>query len=83
MTRRGEPIRYARLGGSVNPGISFNSAFLELEAACAAGLDFFRWMSDEYPKWFKIKVIAWFNMHKLVESHTQSAIAEDMKRKNK
>lgn len=47
--------------------------FLEWEAATSAGLNLWLWESSLYTKAFKVKVIAWYNLHKLVESHQSDA----------
>ena len=81
MTRHGEPIRNARVKGSVDPGISHSLAFAEVEAAVAARLDLWKWEQNMYPGWFKAKIIAWYNLHNLVEVHREAAIAEKSKSK--
>lgn len=70
-----------RVLDSVDPHISHNNSFLEMEAAAAAGLDLWQWENGEYPKWFRVRIVAWYNMHNLVELHRQDAVARHMRRK--
>ena len=56
-------------------------AFNEYEAATAAGLDLWKWESSDYPRWFKAKVVAWYNLHNLVDAHTQDAATRELRRK--
>ncbi len=86
MTRRGVPIKDLRLKRGVDPGISYSSSFGEMEAASAAGLDFFRWMLGDpkpYPNFFKAQVLAWYELHQLVAAHTQEAVADAEEREAK
>jgi len=55
--------------------------FLGYEAAVAAGVDLWAWETGVYPKWFRAKVIAWYNLHKAVIIHSESAAAEKAKSK--
>lgn len=76
MTVDGEPIRTRGLKnprnfGRLNWDASLN--FLEWEAATAAGLDLWRWEQGEYPKRFRARVMAWYNLHNLLDTHRRDA----------
>lgn len=84
MKRRGLPIADHPLqGGGVNPGIQFNPAFGEWEAATAAGLDMYKWETAVYPTWFMARVITWHKYHILVDVHTQDAINRKASRRKR
>lgn len=74
VERWGVPIEFYPLK---NPGkasgITYSSSFGEWEAAHGARLDLWKWENNEYPNWFKARVVAWWNDHQLVESHRQDA----------
>jgi hypothetical protein len=58
--------------------------FAEWEAAIAAGAtldELYKWDSGGYTRTFKSKVIAWHNMHSLVELHKSDAAERAAKRK--
>lgn len=75
MTRNGEDIRTYPLKDAVASGIMNSMQFLEWEAATAAGLNLWLWENNGYTKAFKVKVIAWYNLHGLVQSHQSDAAA--------
>ncbi len=75
MTRNGEDIRQYPLRDAVSAGIAHSIQFLEWEAATAAGLNLWFWESNRYSKAFKVKVIAWYNLHGLVQAHQSDASA--------
>ena len=50
--------------------------FEEWQAAADSGLDLYKWYNDEYPRQFKVMVIAFNNLRRLVEMHTQDAVAK-------
>ena len=68
---------------SVNPHISYGRTFEEWEAATSANLDLWRWVNDEYPAWFKVKVVAFNRLRVLVELHKSDAVAKKSKQKMK
>lgn len=76
MARHGEPIRNVYLSGGVDPDISYAMPFVEWEAANAAGLSLWDWECGRYSKDFKVRVIAWYNLHQLVQSHIEDAAAK-------
>mgnify|MGYP001158989645 FL=1 len=49
--------------------------FAEWEAAVAAGLNLWDWDQNRYPKQFKVKVLAWYELHNLVQAHIEDARA--------
>jgi hypothetical protein len=77
------PIREISVRDAVDPRIGYSVSFGEWEAAHAAGLDLWKWEQGEYPRWFRTRVIAWHNMHSLIELHKQDALSRSMKAKSK
>lgn len=73
VTRYGLDIRTVPLKDAIDAGVQHSMKFLEWEAAHESGLDLYKWETGIYPKAFKVKVIAWYNMHNLVEAHRQDA----------
>jgi len=71
---RREPITSVRLPDAINPGITYSNSFAEWEAAQAAGLNLWDWEHGGYTKYFKVKVLAWYKLHSLVEAHTKAAV---------
>lgn len=54
--------------------------YSEWEAAIAAGAsldDLEKWDRGGFPVQFKAKVVAWFNLHSLIELHSNDAMARD------
>lgn len=47
--------------------------FTEWEAAHAANCDLWRWHCNEYPTAFKARVMAWYELHNLVQLHQHDA----------
>lgn len=82
-TRFGRPIKEVEVKNSVDPKISYSMSFGEWEAAHAARLDLWKWEMNEYPPWFKARVIAWHRTHDLIEMHKQDALAESINRRSK
>lgn len=83
MTRAGVDIREYPLKDAVDPGIGYNMAYAEMDACVSANLDPWRWECGEYSQSFKAKVVAWSNMHKLIGSHVEDAVARKAARKGK
>lgn len=73
MKRKGSPIEQAGIKNAVDPGITFSAHFQEWQAGTAAGLSMWQWETGEYPTWFKAKVMAWYELHNLVELHKRDA----------
>ena len=48
-------------------------SFEQWEAAAAAGLDLWRWDNNEYPRRFMARVVAWHELHALIELHKGDA----------
>jgi len=48
--------------------------FAEYEACITAGLDLDKWVNRKYSKMFMADVVAWYQLHGLVESHRQDAV---------
>jgi hypothetical protein len=57
--------------------------YAEWEACVSSGLDLWAWATDMYPKWFKVKVIAFHNLRGIVKSHVEQAEADELDRKKK
>ena len=60
--------------------------YAEFDAAIAAGAtldELYKLEQGEYPKKFRARVVAWHNLHKAIEGHSNDAVAEDIKRKSK
>jgi hypothetical protein len=54
--------------------------FVEWDAALSANLDLWKWELGIYPKWFKVRVIAFHNMRNVVATHTEDQKAIEMER---
>jgi hypothetical protein len=57
----------------------------EWEAIIAAGAtldELQKWDAGGYPISFKAKVIAWYNLHKLVELHASDAVSRETERRS-
>lgn len=70
----------------MDTGIQTGMGFAEWEAAIAAGAtleDLHKWDTGLYPRSFKVKVIAWYNMHSLIELHKSDAIERASKPKTR
>jgi len=72
VTRFGEPITDVAIK-TITHGIKYEYPFFEYEAAAAAHLDLWRWEENEYPNWFKAKVMAWYKLHGMIEAHIADA----------
>lgn len=82
IERHGIPIQDYIIRSSVNPGIKYSDSFAEIEACVAAGLDLWKWENCEYSDSFKIRVVAWYQMHNVVSQHIEDARQEDYKRQS-
>ena len=84
VRRHGRPIAEILLPDGVDPGITYNTSFVEWEAAHAAGLDLLKWdKHGGYPAYFRAKILAWYKGHNLVKAHTQAAMNKKMASKTK
>lgn len=55
--------------------------FLEWEAAVAAGAGLDELMKlEQYPSWFRGKLVAWHELHNLVQTHQQDAATQAAKK---
>ena len=68
---------------AVDPHISYSRSFGEWEAAVAVGLDLWKWENNEYPRWFKARVLAFHKCRNLIELHSQDAVARKAKKGGK
>ncbi len=78
VLKSGSPIGEAVIRGAVDPHISYSMHFAEWNAAIAAGAtleELFKLEAGEYPKWFRARLIAWKNLHDLIQTHTEAARA--------
>jgi hypothetical protein len=50
-------------------------SFAEWQACTGCGLDLWAWESGVYPRWFKVRIMAFYNLTNLIELHTQDALA--------
>lgn len=72
--------------GSVDPHISYSMTFLEWEAANAANAtlqELYDLSMGKYPVWFRARLIAWYQMHRLVKMHEEAASSEAAAKKGK
>ena len=58
-------------------------SYLEYEACTECGLDLWKWESNAYPHWFKVRVVGFYNMSKLVKAHSEDAVSQKMKQKDR
>jgi hypothetical protein len=82
VTKNGRPVREVSVRGSINTGITYGIDFLGLEAAVAAGLDIWKWEQRLYPKWFMVRVVAWYNIRNKVHMIEEAAVAAKVKSKS-
>lgn len=83
VRRNGSEIENVHVRGSVSPNITYSIQFAEWEACNGAGLNLWEWESNIYPLPFKVKVMAWWKNHNLVNLHTQDEVNKKSKNKNK
>lgn len=83
MTRSGIPIEDYPVKHGVNVNITYSPAYAELEACIAANLDPWRWERGAYSVPFKAKIIAWHQLHQLIELNAQDAVQRKANRKRK
>lgn len=81
--RNGKPIQKVGLRDAVDTGIQYNLYFETYEAVVAAGLDLERYERGGYDASFVARVVAWHRAHKMIEQHSEQAVAQHMKRKRR
>jgi hypothetical protein len=55
--------------------------FVGYEAASAAGLDLWKWEMHQYDHLFRAKIVAWYNLHRLVQAHSDDAAYDKSEQK--
>lgn len=58
-------------------------SYAEFDAAIAAGAsldELFKWTTGGYPRSFKVKVLAWHNLHNAIEMHKSDAMERSAQR---
>jgi len=84
VTRKGIDIRqHAFAEKGVDTGIGYGMLYKEFEACVEAGLSLEKWFGGEYDLRFMAKVIAWWQLRRLISSHTSDAEAQELKAKSK
>lgn len=83
MRRNRIPIRRHYLKSDIRVGITYAESYTEASACVSAGLDYYKWRTDEYPVWFKGEVVAWYEMSGLIKAHTEAAKAKAQKKRAK
>jgi hypothetical protein len=76
VTRSGVPIQTLGLKHGVNPGIKWSLQYEEWDACVECGLDLWKWAQNEYPVWFKSKVVALFRLRRYVKVHVDEAVSD-------
>lgn len=66
-----------------NHGIFYGMEFAGLEACHNAKLDMIKWIRNEYTFEEKAKIMAWSQLHQLIELHQSESIRRKPKRKGK
>lgn len=69
--------------GGVNTNITYSMCFEEWDACTGTSLNLWDWENNAYPLWFKIKIVAYWRLKKMVKNHTEDAVIKDNKRKGK
>jgi hypothetical protein len=83
VKRHGTAIKDFPLPEGVNTGITHSAAFGHWEACVAANLNPLHWDAGIYSPSAMDKVVAWYEGHRLIELHTQAALAKAAKREMK
>lgn len=74
------------LPGAISSGIKYNIIFEQLDAIIAAGAtldEVEKWYNGGYPVEFVSRIIAWRKMTHYIKNHTQAALHQASKGKNK
>lgn len=77
VLRRNRPIRESHIKGSVNPRITSSIVFTLWEAGVAAGAtleELIRLDAGVYGNKFSARLIAWHNLHILVDINQKDAV---------
>jgi hypothetical protein len=73
-----------KIRNPLKTNIISSKAFEEVEACVAVGMDFERWDDIRpevtYPRELKVKVIAWYRLRAMIESHVGDTQIEYQKR---
>jgi hypothetical protein len=86
VTRNGTDIEQVGVRDTVNTNIAYSAIYREWESIVYLGgtlTELLRWDTGEYPMWFKEKVIAFSELRKQVNLHSEDARARKMKRKRR
>ena len=84
MTRKGLDIRqYPFSEKGIETGIGYGMLFKEFEACVEAGLSVEKWFNNGYELSFQAKVVAWWQLRKLIAAHTSDAEAQSLKSKSR
>jgi hypothetical protein len=57
--------------------------YSEWEACVECGLDLWDWYNDQYTREFKVSVLAFHRLKRLVHMHSEDALAKKMKSKSR
>lgn len=83
MSRYGRPIRDVGVSNTVETGISYGSLYSEWDACVECNLDLWKWLTDVYPRDFKVTVLAFHGLRRQVHMHTEDALSKKMKSKSR
>lgn len=86
MTRKGIPIENYALSDPVQVGIRTSQKFTEWQALVEANAgpdEIVKWELGEYPRWFKVRLMAWYTRRVEFDSHREDAISREMKSRRK
>ena len=61
---------------AVDPGITYSMGYAEWQACEGVGLDLWAWENGTYPRWFKVRIMAFYNLSKMIELQTDSEVAK-------
>jgi hypothetical protein len=67
--------------GSVDPDINYSMSYAEWDAVTSLGLDLWLWETGFYPKKFRAKALAFYKLRKLIEIHSQDAVAKEERKR--
>ena len=70
------PIETLALKHGVNPNIGWSLLYEEWEACTECGLDLWKWAKNEYPVWFKNKVVALNRLKRYIRVHVEEAVSD-------
>lgn len=55
----------------------------EYDSCVGTWLNLWDWENNVYPLWFKIKVVAYWRLKRMIKNHAEDAVIKDSKRKSK